>query len=113
MYFDNNLFDNIGYIDPNSILNRDHKKNNKSVDIYSFGSLLYEIMSEKVPYSDDQNNMIQLIRKIKDEDYREPDIAGVPDEINSLIKRCWRKDNRPSISEVYHMLLDLDRFTME
>src|SRR4051812_8160830 len=88
LYGNDNLFDNIGYVDPNTIMNRKDYKKDKTVDIYSLGSLLWEIMSKKVPYSKDQNEDIsQLIGKIKG-GYRENDIADVPAAYIELYKKC-------------------------
>ncbi|GBB95103.1 hypothetical protein RclHR1_02480002 [Rhizophagus clarus] len=55
LYICGELFNNIGYVDPNSFLesSKSHKKDNYPVDIYSLGTLLWEIMSEKVPYRND------------------------------------------------------------
>ena len=44
------------------------------MDIYSLGSLLWEIMSEQIPYSNSKDNL-QLVNKIKNEDYREKNIS--------------------------------------
>lgn len=102
LYINDSLFDNIGYIDPNLLLNEKYEKNN-TIDIYSLGSLLWEIMSERIPYSNDQNeNILQLIKNIK-EGHRESDILDIPDEYVALYKECWdgESSRRPSINDVY------------
>ena len=101
-YFDNSLFSVIGYVDPNFFNKKGFKS--ESVDIYSFGSLLWEILSERVPYSE-ESDLLRLVSKIQ-EGYRENDIVDIPDEINNLIKKCWEKDGsaRGTIHEVYDAL---------
>src|ERR1043166_1089966 len=78
VYFDPHFIEKIGYLDPNSLLNENFNKN-KSMDIYSLGSLLWEIMSEQVPYSDD-GSILQLVKKIKNDGYREQDVNCAPHE---------------------------------
>ncbi|GET02861.1 kinase-like domain-containing protein [Rhizophagus clarus] len=108
LYINDSLFDNIGYIDPNLFLNKNSKKRD-TIDIYSLGSLLWEIMSERIPYSSDQNeNILQLIIKIK-EGYRESDILDISAEYVALYKECWDGESsvRPSINEVYIRLSNI------
>lgn len=83
------------------------------MDIYSLGTLLWEIMSEKVPYSKDKGEgILQLVLKIKNNDYREEDISSVPDEYINLYKECWRGNNlsRPKIENIYERLLIQGKF---
>ncbi|RIA89112.1 kinase-like domain-containing protein [Glomus cerebriforme] len=110
LYFDDDLFDNIGYIEPSSIFNENYMKN-KSVDIYSLGTLLWEIMSEKIPYSKDRNDnrLCQLIIKIRG-GYREVNVINNP-EYTNLYKNCWNGNNlnRPKIDDVYNQLLSIKK----
>ncbi|PKY27991.1 kinase-like protein [Rhizophagus irregularis] len=108
LYINDSLFDNIGYIDPNLFLNSEYVKD-KSIDIYSLGSLLWEIMSERIPYSNNQNeNILQLINRIR-EDYREKSENDIPDIYKDLYEECWNGDSskRPSINDVYERLLNI------
>ncbi|CAB4430334.1 unnamed protein product [Rhizophagus irregularis] len=78
------------------------------MDIYSLGNLLWEIMSEKVPYSKDKGEgILQLVLKIKNNDYREGDISSVPVEYINLYEECWKGNNlfRPKIENIYERLL--------
>ncbi|GBB95112.1 hypothetical protein RclHR1_02480011 [Rhizophagus clarus] len=107
-YFDKYLFDNIGYIDPNLLLNEKFKKD-KSMDIYSLGTLLWEIMSEVIPYSKNKNEgILQLVLKIKNNDYREEDIRSISYEYTNIYKECWKGNNlsRPKIENIYERLLN-------
>lgn len=81
----------------------------KSIDIYSLGSLLWEIMSERIPYSNDQNeNILQLINRIR-EGHREKSEKDIPDIYKDLYEECWNGDSskRPSINDVYERLLNI------
>jgi hypothetical protein len=117
IYAYDDLFDNIGYIDPNAFLKGgagDYNKD-KSIDIYSLGTLLWEIMSEKIPYQNESSNggILGLIRKIK-EGYREnadiPDITKFPAEYIKLYTKCWNGESavRPTIQEVYNQLKSIN-----
>src|SRR5581483_6950341 len=88
-YFDDSLFGNIGFVDPDYFLNKKPKRE-KYVDIYSFGSILWEFLSEKIPYSND-DNLFKLVSKIKNDGHREP-VEFEDDKINNLIKKCWDKN---------------------
>jgi len=110
-YFDENLFDNLGYIDPNLFI-KETDEIDKSMDIYSLGSLLWEIMSERVPYLEDKKDgILQLVNKIINNDYREKDIDDVPSKYMDLYKRCWNRNSleRPPINDVYHSLLNIKK----
>ncbi|RIA84489.1 kinase-like domain-containing protein [Glomus cerebriforme] len=114
-YYDKYLFENIGYIDPNLLLNENFKKD-KSMDIYSLGTLLWEIMSEVVPYSKDRDEgILQLVLKIKNNGYREEDISSAPCEYINIYKKCWNGDSlaRPKIEDVYEILLDKEASKFE
>src|ERR1051325_5274925 len=104
VYYNKQFFNNLGYLDSNSFLNENFKKE-YSMDIYSLGNLLWEIMSEKIPFSQDKHNSL-LIKKIKN-GYREKDIPGISSEYVNLYKECWKEDSltRPKIKDVYKKLL--------
>lgn len=108
-YYDKYLFDNIGYIDPNLLLNEAFQKD-KSMDIYNLGTLLWEIMSGEIPYSKDRKDgVLQLVLKIKNNGYREGDINSAPCDYVNLYKKCWNGDSlaRPKIEDVYEELLNM------
>ncbi|CAG8593630.1 6094_t:CDS:2 [Funneliformis caledonium] len=109
VFFYQQFFDNIGYIDPSSLLNEDFEKN-KSMDIYSFGSLLWEILSGKIPYSKNKDEgILKLVRKIKEDGYREHKIINAPVKYIELYESCWdgKSSNRPTIEMVYDKLLHI------
>jgi len=81
------------------------------MDIYNLGSLMWEIIREKVPYSEDKDGgILQLILNIKNNEYREKDVTDAPSEYIELYKRCWVGNSleRPSINDVSKSLLSIN-----
>ncbi|GBB95107.1 hypothetical protein RclHR1_02480006 [Rhizophagus clarus] len=114
---DEHFFEKIGYLDPDSLLNKRFKKA-KSMDIYSLGSLLWEMISEQIPYSKDTRvkSIIKLIKEIK-KGHREVDVPNLPDipaecmnEYKDLYNKCWDKDSssRPIIEDVHKKILHIN-----
>ena len=86
---------------------------NKKSDIYSLGVLLWEISSDKPPFSDYEGYAI-VIEISKDK--RETPIKGTPSDYVQLYKRCWDSDpsSRPDIEEVHSILTRLkSQYTVE
>ena len=111
--FDEHLFDNIGYIDPDLFLS--DTDGGKPIDVYSLGILLWEIMSGEVPYLKDQNQgggILDLIFKLKEGEKKLDDITnitGIPIEYIELYKKCLDRNSlkRPNIEYVYNKLCSL------
>jgi serine/threonine protein kinase len=61
-------------------------------DIFSFGSLLYEMCTGRRPF--DSDSQLSLLAKVLNEDPASPSQlnAGVPHEVGKAILRCLRKD---------------------
>lgn len=84
---------------------------NEKVDVYSYGMLLYQMVSGKVPFSKmgiggEDLTPIQIIMKVGIENLR-PDIpSSCPEGIRQLIELAWHKDPnvRPSFSKVILLL---------
>jgi serine/threonine protein kinase len=79
-------------------------KYTKACDIYSYGMVLWEIASRKLPWSDaeDANIIINWIEDGEQEDIPEK----TPLSYAKLIKWCWEKepDERPKIKQAVEML---------
>ncbi|KAK8888320.1 hypothetical protein M9Y10_039386 [Tritrichomonas musculus] len=73
----------------------------KSSDVYSFAYLMYIIMTNQRPFSDDQSPQ-QLIKKICDEKIRPEFKLPIPKCYRQLIERCWSEDpsKRPSFDDI-------------
>ncbi|RIB29524.1 kinase-like domain-containing protein, partial [Gigaspora rosea] len=99
----------IAYIDPKCFdccKNKSYKCNKKS-DIYSFGVILWEISSGKLPFESVEisegatiRNFAILIQILKG--IREQLIEGTPDSYIRLYERCWdyNLDLHPIIEEI-------------
>jgi serine/threonine protein kinase len=79
----------------------------KAADIYSFGIVMNELLSEEIPYNDiphDQNltaNICQGLRPKISED--------TPKLLADLIMKCWdaKAKNRPTAKELYQIICKL------
>lgn len=82
---------------------------NGKVDVYSFGIMMYEVITDLTPYPLFQSGkmkIFQLLQKIVNEKYR-PEFKGpVKDYLKELIVKCWADDpkERPTFDEIYKKL---------
>ncbi len=75
------------YVAPEIILQKGH---NKSVDIWCFGILLYEMVYGLPPfYNKNQNMMLNWVVKL---DPTFPKMFKISEELEDLIKKCLQKD---------------------
>ncbi|CAD5222956.1 unnamed protein product [Bursaphelenchus xylophilus] len=84
------------------------KEYSKSSDVWSFGILFWEILTNQLPFPDPDYSVLVLMVAIG-ERKKTPDIPeNCPPEIRNLMKKCWeiRPENRPSFSEIIEMLND-------
>lgn len=83
---------------------------NKSVDVYSFGVILWQLLKGKVPYRNISRKM--HIEKVVIGGYRMPLDPKWSPRLQSLIRNCWHEDKaqRPEFREV---LRDLDVLILE
>jgi serine/threonine protein kinase len=94
---------NIAYIDPELLVN---SKYERTTDIYSFGTLMWEIFTRDSPFKNGKLNALKT--SIVNQGNR-PDITRIPketpDELVELIKRCWGESkSRPNIGEIINIL---------
>ena len=88
---------------------------NKEVDIYSFGIMLYEIVTDFHPYPELNMHIFstsELNNKITNENYRPVFREPTNKRLQELIEQCWSADpkNRPTIDEVLIKLANPDNF---
>ena len=91
----------------------------KSIDVYSYGTILYKIFTGEVPF---QNNYIGKIIKLIIEGERPKFIKPIPECQRKLIELCWSQDpnKRPTFSEIVSILrtdeflidVDVEEFNM-
>ena len=111
-YFQSKIYANedIFYTPPEILLGEECYFN-QTCDVYSFGILLYEIITKSKPYSDfnfKSHNIVNFIYKIANENYRPifPSDNPIKSEYKNLIERCWSRSpsQRPTFDEIYRCL---------
>lgn len=87
----------------------DNRSFNKSVDVFAFGVVLWELYSAEIPfYGLDIGEIRQRI--VSGGRPRIPSY-GFSSKLSQLIQRCWeqRADQRPTFTEVVDTLLELEK----
>jgi serine/threonine protein kinase len=76
----------------------------QAADIYSFGIIMNELMSEEVPYNDIPHNHILAVKICKG--FRPKISEDTPKLIVDLIIKCWdaKTENRPTAKELFQIL---------
>ena len=83
------------------------------VDVYSFAILMYEVVTDCVPYPEleaGKVNDFRFRKAIVDKNLRPKFTVPVKKPIQELIEKCWSKnpDFRPSFKEIFEDLTNLD-----
>ncbi|RGB40714.1 kinase-like domain-containing protein [Rhizophagus diaphanus] len=76
----------------------------KAADIYSFGIIMNEFLSEEIPFNDIPHDHILAVKICKG---LRPKISeDIPKFLVDLIMKCWdaKAENRPSAKELYQIL---------
>ncbi|KAK8890149.1 hypothetical protein M9Y10_034909 [Tritrichomonas musculus] len=82
---------------------------NGKVDVYSFGILMYEIVTDSIPYPDLESRKMtsfQFTNKVVNENFRPKFEVPVKKSIQELIEKCWSKNpkERPTFEEIFKKL---------
>jgi serine/threonine protein kinase len=77
-------------------------------DIYSFGTIMNEYMSEEIPYNDVPHGHVLAVKICKG--FRPSISEDTPKLIADLIIKCWdaETENRPTAKEIYQVLNKLE-----
>jgi len=102
------------YMAPEILLGKSY---NEKVDVYSYGMILFQMVSGKAPFSKmgsqgEDLSPVQIILKVGIENIRPEIPAYCPIGVRRLIELAWDKDPaiRPSISKI---LLLLESFEVD
>lgn len=73
-------------------------------DVYSFGILMYEIITDSIPYQNEKP--FTLMNKIKYENLRPQFNVQLKESLQLLIEQCWSSDpkDRPTFDEIFYKL---------
>ena len=84
-----------------------HERYSKSADIFSYGGLLFELITHEAPFEDRPS--LQAAVAVGMHDERPPLPAGTPARLAAIVNACWQKETmaRPTFREVHGMLLTL------
>ena len=82
---------------------------NGKVDVYSFGILMYEVVTNSLPYPLLLNGKMTpsiFNQKVVEEDFRPKFEFPINKSIQKLIESCWAKDpkERPTFEEIFKKL---------
>lgn len=82
---------------------------NGKADVYSFSIIMYEILTDTIPFPLFQNQEITLFQfnsKIVNEKYRPEFTSPIKESLKKLIIQCWSADpkDRPTFEEIFNKL---------
>lgn len=73
----------------------------EKVDVYAFGILLWEMLTESIPFKG--KTAIQVATSVYRDDERPPIPSSCPPELSVLISSCWTRDpdQRPTFAQIF------------
>lgn len=78
----------------------------EKIDIYSYGIVLWELLTSEKPYDNEDPNTLPL--KVIEHNLRPKIPDGTPQKIRSLIEKCWAAtpEQRPSFHDIINYFTD-------
>ena len=76
----------------------DGKQKGKSVDIWAFGIILYELLFQKHPFSNENQGLFQIMQNIINAVFEIPSTAPISPECRDLLLKCLEKDPKKRIN---------------
>jgi sterile alpha motif and leucine zipper-containing kinase AZK len=87
-----------------------NERYNEKVDVWSFGMVVYELTSNKIPYDYCQNNIPFLVLEVVVNKKTPPIPEGIEIHpiLRELMKQClnWDTQQRPSFTQIIQTLRD-------
>ncbi len=107
---DDEIYGVISYVAPEILQGKEYTT---ASDIYSFGMIMWELITGRLPFWD-QNNDLELIIKIS-KNFRPPIIQNTPKSYNELMQECWDSDpnKRPTTSDILEKLIIIEKVEEE
>ena len=96
------------YLAPEILISKEYSK---SSDVYSFGMVVYEIVTYEIPFNN-MTDAVQIIDEVVTKGNRPEFKETVPDCYKNLIERCWSAEpnERPTFSEIIDELKNNSEF---
>ena len=109
---ENQFREKIGYKAPELLKNEPY---DYRIDVYAFGILMYEIISDSFAYSNFEISDFEFKAKILNENYRPKFEVPINEPLQKLIEKCWSNDpkDRPTFDEIFDKFATKSDFFLE
>jgi serine/threonine protein kinase len=86
---------------------------NKSVDVYSFGMVMWEMFNQEIPFY--MVEISDIRQRVIDGDRPRLNTYSLPSGVGKMIQACWSQsaDERPAFPDLIDELVDLNERVQE